>query len=280
MAVPLGALATIAQNLLFERDRAGRAHGRRRRATRSSARSPRRCSAPSRRWSPRCSSTRRAPRRSTGSTKASQPDALDAYRGIIPACSRSPGRRCASTIVAGLLVVTVIGIPFAIVYLIRKTMTLAVDRDRGARSHVRPEAQRRAGARQRTARLRDRRLVNGTVALLGPIIGVAMMFITPASLGFINLVAALVYVFVLPAAGIIDRAALLRPAYRQGGRAGACRGGTPRDQPAHRQPWRNGHEPHATGRLVGTHDSRARLRTRVRSRAAFSRSIASLLTPC
>ena len=46
-------------------------------------------------------------------------------------------------------------------------------------------------------------LVNGTVALLGPIIGVAMMFVTPASLGLINLVSALVYVFVLPAAGII-----------------------------------------------------------------------------
>jgi hypothetical protein len=30
-----------------------------------------------------------------------------------------------------------------------------------------------------------------------------MMFVTPASLGLINLVAALVYVFVLPAAGII-----------------------------------------------------------------------------
>ena len=46
-------------------------------------------------------------------------------------------------------------------------------------------------------------LVNGTVAVLGPIIGVAMMFVTDASLGFINLVSALVYVFVLPAAGII-----------------------------------------------------------------------------
>ena len=44
--------------------------------------------------------------------------------------------------------------------------------------------------------------MNGTVALLGPIIGVAMMFVTSASLGLINLVSALVYVFVLPAAGI------------------------------------------------------------------------------
>jgi hypothetical protein len=35
-------------------------------------------------------------------------------------------------------------------------------------------------------------LVNGTVALLGPIIGVVMMFVTSASLGFINLVSALV----------------------------------------------------------------------------------------
>jgi hypothetical protein len=45
-------------------------------------------------------------------------------------------------------------------------------------------------------------LVNGTVALLGPIIGVAMMFVTSASLGLINLISSLVYVFVLPAAGI------------------------------------------------------------------------------
>ena len=44
--------------------------------------------------------------------------------------------------------------------------------------------------------------VNGTVAVLGPIIGVAMMFVTPASLGLINLVSSLVYVFVLPAVGI------------------------------------------------------------------------------
>ena len=44
--------------------------------------------------------------------------------------------------------------------------------------------------------------MNGTVALLGPMIGVALMFVTSASLGLINLVAALVYVFVLPAAGI------------------------------------------------------------------------------
>jgi hypothetical protein len=46
-------------------------------------------------------------------------------------------------------------------------------------------------------------LVNGTVVVLGPIIGVAMMFVTPASLGLINLVASLVYLFVLPAAGIV-----------------------------------------------------------------------------
>jgi hypothetical protein len=45
--------------------------------------------------------------------------------------------------------------------------------------------------------------VNGTVALLGPAIGVALMFVTSASLGLINLVSSLVYVFVLPAVGIV-----------------------------------------------------------------------------
>ncbi len=86
-----------------------------------------------------------------------QPDALDAYRGILPALIPLAWATLRMTIVTGLLLVTVIGIPFAIVYLIRKAAHAAVDRDRGARSDLRPEAQRRTGARQRVAGLRDRR---------------------------------------------------------------------------------------------------------------------------
>ena len=96
-----------------------------------------------------------------------------------------------------------IGIPFAVVYLIRKTITLQsiVIEERGATSGLKRSGELVRGREFRVLAIAA--LVNGTVALLGPIIGVAMMFVTPASLGLINLVSSLVYVFVLPAAGII-----------------------------------------------------------------------------
>ena len=53
-----------------------------------------------------------------------QPDALDAYRGIVPALLPLAWAMLRMTIVAALLAVTLIGIPVAIVYLIRKAVTL------------------------------------------------------------------------------------------------------------------------------------------------------------
>ncbi len=131
-----------------------------------------------------------------------QPDALDAYRGILPALVPLAWATLRITVVTGLLVVTVIGIPFAVVYLIRKTLTLQsiVIEERGGTSGLKRSSQLVRGSELRVFAIGA--LVNGTVAFLGPTIGVAMMFVTPASLGLINLVAALVYVFVLPAAGI------------------------------------------------------------------------------
>lgn len=131
-----------------------------------------------------------------------QPDVLEAFRGITPALIPLGWATLRIVIVTSLLVVTVIGIPIAIVYLIRKTITLQsiVLEHRGSTSGLKRSGQLVRGHELRALAIAG--LVNGTVALLGPIIGVAMMFITPASLGFINLVAALVYVFVLPAAGI------------------------------------------------------------------------------
>ena len=132
-----------------------------------------------------------------------QPDALDAYRGILPALLPLAWATLRMTIVAVLLVVTVIGIPIAIVYLIRKAMTLQsiVIEERGGTSGLKRSGELVRGSVPRVFAIAA--LVNGTVALLGPIVGVAMMFVTDASLGFINLVAALVYVFVLPVAGVI-----------------------------------------------------------------------------
>ena len=132
-----------------------------------------------------------------------QPDALDAYRGIVPALLPLAWAMLRMTIVAVLLVVTVIGIPFAVVYLIRKTVTLQsiVIEERGGTSGLKRSGELVRGSELRVLAIAG--LVNGTVALLGPMIGVAMMFVTPASLGLINLVSSLVYVFVLPAAGIV-----------------------------------------------------------------------------
>jgi hypothetical protein len=131
-----------------------------------------------------------------------QPDVLDAYRGIVPALLPLAWATLRMAIVAGLLVVAVIGIPFAVVYLIRKTVTLQsiVIEERRGTSGLRRSGDLVRGNEPRVLAIGA--LVNGTVALLGPVIGVAMMFVTSASLGVINLVSALVYVFVLPAAGI------------------------------------------------------------------------------
>lgn len=131
-----------------------------------------------------------------------QPDALDAYRGIVPALIPLAWATLRMTIVAGVLLITVIGIPFAVVYLIRKTVTLQaiVIEERRGTSGLKRSGDLVRGHELRVFAIAG--LVNGTVAVLGPIIGVAMMFVTSASLGFINLVSALVYVFVMPAAGV------------------------------------------------------------------------------
>jgi hypothetical protein len=131
-----------------------------------------------------------------------RPDVLEAFRGITPALLPLGWATLRIVIVAGLLVVTVIGIPVAVVYLIRKTVTLQaiVVEHRGGTSGLRRSGRLVRGHELRALAIAG--LVNCTVALLGPIVGVAMMFVTSASLGFINLVSALVYVFVLPAAGI------------------------------------------------------------------------------
>ena len=132
-----------------------------------------------------------------------QPDVLDAYRGILPALLPIAWATVRMTIVVVLLVVTVIGIPLAVVYLIRKAVTVQsiVVEELGATAGLRRSDELVRGSGPRVFAIGA--LVNGTVALLGPIIGVGMMFVTPASLGLINLVSALVYVLVLPAAGII-----------------------------------------------------------------------------
>ena len=53
-----------------------------------------------------------------------QPDALETYRGIVPALPPLAWAIVRMTVLASLLVITVIGIPLAVLYLIRKALTL------------------------------------------------------------------------------------------------------------------------------------------------------------
>ena len=134
--------------------------------------------------------------------RGEQPDALDVYRAIVPSVLQLAWATLRITIVAGLMVITVVGIPFAVIYLIRKSVTIQsiVIEKRGGTSGLKRSGELVRGNELRV--LATAGLVNGTVAFIGPVVGVAMMFVTSASLAFINLVAALVYMFVMPAAGI------------------------------------------------------------------------------
>jgi len=96
----------------------------------------------------------------------------------------------------------VIGIPFAIWYLIRKTVTTQAIMIEELRA---TPGLKRSGELVKGRELRVFAIgafVNGIVALVGPVVGVLLMFLTSSSLGFINLASAAVYVLVLPAAGI------------------------------------------------------------------------------
>ena len=105
-------------------------------------------------------------------------------------------------VVAGLLTVTIVGIPFAVVYLVRRAVVTqaCVIEDLHAIPSLRRSSElvRRHGPRV----LAISALVNVTSYLLGPIAGVLVLFLTSSSLAVVNLVSSLVYTAVVPYAGI------------------------------------------------------------------------------
>jgi hypothetical protein len=131
-----------------------------------------------------------------------QPDALDAYRSVVRRGGSLAWAWIRVIVVAGLLVLTIVGIPIAIVYLVRKAVTTqaCVIEDLNA-----------SGALRRSGELVSRHgprvfaisaLVNVTAYLLGPVVGIVVLFLTPSSLVVVNLISSLVYVLVMPYAGI------------------------------------------------------------------------------
>ena len=140
-----------------------------------------------------------------------------------------------------------IGIPFAIVYLIRKAITLQsiVIEERGGTSGLKRSGELVRGRELRVFAIAA--LVNGTVALLGPIIGVAMMFVTPCVPG-LHQSRRRARVRVRAARGRHHhRAALLRPTHPQGGRADKPGDRARRARAPLGESWRGGDEPRAPG---------------------------------
>ena len=130
------------------------------------------------------------------------PDALDAYRGVLPRADSLGWAWIRVIVVAGLLVITIVGIPIAIVYLVRKSVTTqaCVVEDLHASAALRRSSELVRFHGPRVFAIAA--LVNVTAYLLGPIVGILVLFLTPSPLGIVNLVSSLVYVLVMPYAGI------------------------------------------------------------------------------
>jgi hypothetical protein len=131
-----------------------------------------------------------------------RPDAVEAFRGVLPRLGSLCWAWFRVIVVAGILVLTIVGIPVAVVYLVRKAVLTQASVIEGL--HATPALRRSSDLVRRHGFrvLAIAALVNVTAFLLGPIVGIAVLFLTSSSLGLINLISSVVYVFVVPYAGI------------------------------------------------------------------------------
>ncbi len=131
-----------------------------------------------------------------------RPNALRAYRAIVPHLWSLAWAWLRVIVVTVLLSLTVVGIPFAVFWLVRKTVLTqaCVIEHLSATNALRRSSQ--LVGRHMLRVLVIAGLVNVTVYLTGPVVGLAFMFLTSRSLGFVNAISSLVYVVVMPFAGI------------------------------------------------------------------------------
>jgi hypothetical protein len=131
-----------------------------------------------------------------------RPNALRAYRAIVPHLWSLAWAWLRVIVVTVLLSLTVVGIPFAVFWLVRKTVLTqaCVIEHLSATNALRRSSQ--LVGRQMLRVLVIAGLVNVTVYLTGPVVGLAFMFLTSRSLDFVNAISSLVYVVVMPFAGI------------------------------------------------------------------------------
>ena len=130
------------------------------------------------------------------------PDAIHAYRGVMSHLGSLAWAWLRIVLVAGLLTITIVGIPIAIFYLVRKAVVTpaCVLEDRGAGSSLRRSSELVRGSGIRVFAVTA--LVAVTAYLAGPIVGVLVLFLTSSSLAAINVISSLVYVVVMPYVGV------------------------------------------------------------------------------
>ena len=129
-------------------------------------------------------------------------DALKAYGGIVPRLGSLGWAWFRIILIAGLLAITIVGIPFAVIYLVRKTVTTQACVVEGLRASPALARSTELVERHGPRVLAISALVNVTAYLLGPIVGLLVLLLTSSSLAFVNLVSSLVYAVVVPYAGI------------------------------------------------------------------------------
>ena len=125
-----------------------------------------------------------------------------AYRRALPRAGSLAAAWIWVIAVVLLLTVTIVGIPIAIVYLVRKSIVTqaCVVEHRGATDALRRSSELVRGHGPRVFAITA--LVNVTAFLAGPILGIAVLFLTSSSLAVIDLISSAVYVFVMPYVGL------------------------------------------------------------------------------
>ena len=131
-----------------------------------------------------------------------RPNALRAYRAVTPHLGSLTWAWVRVVAVSVVLTLTVVGIPFAVVYLVRKAvLTQACVVEHLSATHAMRRSSRLVG-RHVLRVLAITGMINVTAYLTGPIVGVLFLFLTSSSLAFVNAISSLVYVIVMPYAGI------------------------------------------------------------------------------
>jgi hypothetical protein len=130
------------------------------------------------------------------------PNAIRAYRAVVPHLGSLAWAWARVVLISVLLTLTVIGIPVAVVYLVRKAvLTQACVIEHLSATHALRRSSQLVG-RHLLRVLAITALINVTAYLIGPVIGVLFLFFTSRSLLFVNGISSLVYVVVMPYAGI------------------------------------------------------------------------------